>query len=140
MKKLLGIVILGLLWFNSLPAKIIKLNQEISLDVPETHNLMKFDDGESSEKLLYGVGELFNSLDELELDLFLTGPSNFLDIMKTVFDGTEVEDLEIFKQLVKKAEEKDFYDLGELYTAIKFHSDTEPYNKIEVSFTAYQEY
>lgn len=36
--------------------------------------------------------------------------------------------------------EKDFYDLGELYTAIKFHTDTEPYNKIEVSFTAYQEY
>ena len=63
MKKLLGIVVLGLLWCNTLPAKIIKLNQEIFLDVPETHNLMKFDDDESSENLLYGAGELFNSLD-----------------------------------------------------------------------------
>mgnify|MGYP006156526073 CR=1 FL=1 len=81
MKKLLGIIVLGLFWFNTLPAKIIKLNQEISIDVPETHNLMKFDNDQSSEKLLYGVGELFSSLDELELDLFLTAPSNLLDII-----------------------------------------------------------
>ena len=93
-------------------SKIIILNQEISLDVPETHNLIKFDDGESSEKLLYGVGELFNSLDELELDLFLTGPSNLLDIIKTVVDG-KAEDLEIFKTLIKEAEKKDFYDIGD---------------------------
>jgi hypothetical protein len=87
-----------------LPAKIIKLNQEISLDVPETHNLMKFDNDQSSEKLLYGVGELFSSLDELELDLFLTGPSNLLDIIKAIVDGTEAENLEIFQTLIKKGE------------------------------------
>lgn len=93
-------------------SKIIILNQEISLDVPETHNLIKFDDDESSEKLLYGVGELFNSLNELELDLFLTGPSNLLDIIKTVVDG-KAEDLEIFQTLIKEAEKKDFYDMGD---------------------------
>jgi len=113
MKKILGIVVLGLFWFNTLPAKIIKLNQEISLDVPETHNLMKFDNDQSSEKLLYGVGELFSSLDELELDLFLTGPSNLLDIIKAIVDGIEAENLEIFQTLIKEAEKKDFYDLGD---------------------------
>tara|TARA_Y100000389_G_scaffold59907_1_gene55996 strand:- start:90 stop:1040 length:951 start_codon:yes stop_codon:yes gene_type:complete len=113
MKKLLGIVALGLLWCNTLPAKIINLNQEISLDIPEKHNLMKFDDDDSSEKLLYGVGEFFSSLDKLELDLFLTGPSNLLDIIKAVVDGAELEDLEIFQTLVKEAEKNDFYDLGD---------------------------
>ena len=113
MKKFFVIIVLGLLWCNVLLAKIIKLNQEISLDVPETHNLMKLSDDQSSEKLLYGVGELFNSLDELQLDLFLTGPSNLLDIIKAVIDGTDAEDLEIFQTLIKEAEKKDFYDLGD---------------------------
>ena len=112
MKKILLIIMLSLFLSNISFSKIIILNQEISLDVPETHNLIKFDDGESSEKLLYGVGELFNSLDELELDLFLTGPSNLLDIIKTVVDG-KAEDLEIFKTLIKEAEKKDFYDIGD---------------------------
>ena len=112
MKKILLIIMLSLFLSNISFSKIIILNQEISLDVPETHNLIKFDDGESSEKLLYGVGELFNCLDELELDLFLTGPSNLLDIIKTVVDG-KAEDLEIFKTLIKEAEKKDFYDIGD---------------------------
>ena len=119
MKKLLGIVVFALLWCNTLTAKIIKLNQEISLDVPETHNLMKFDDDQSYEKLLYGVGESFNNLDEMELDLFLTGPSNLLDIIKAVSDGTEAEDLEIFQTLIKEAEKKDIFDLGD-QNAIKW--------------------
>ena len=40
MKKFLAIVVLGLLWCNVGVAKIIKLNQEIYLDVPETHNFI----------------------------------------------------------------------------------------------------
>ena len=116
MKRILFIITLSLFLSNISFSKIIKLNQEISLDIPETHNLMKFDDDESSEKLLYGVGELFNNLDELELDLFITGPSNLLDIIKTVVGGTEAEDLEIFKTLIKEAEKNNFYDMGDQRT------------------------
>ena len=138
MKLILGILVLGLLWCNTLPAKIIKLNQEIFLDVPETHNLMKFDDDESSENLLYGAGELFNSLDELELDLFLTGPSNLLDIIKAVVDGTEFEDLEIFQTLIKEAEKKDFYDLGDQRTIKWFGKELKKIAKKEkIDFYTY---
>ena len=94
-------------------SKIIKLNQEISLDVPETHNFMKFDDNESAESLLYGVGELFDSLDELELNFFIAGPTNLLNIFKAVVDGAEFEDLEIFQSLLREAEKKEYYDIGD---------------------------
>jgi len=113
MKKILGIVVLVLLWNGSASSKIIKLNDEISLDLPKTHNLMKFDDDDSSESVLYGVGELLESLDELELNFFLTGPTNLLEIFAAVIDGAEIEDFEIFQPLLREAEKKEYYDFGD---------------------------
>ena len=113
MKKLLGIVVLGLLWCNVGVAKIIKLNQEIYLDVPETHNFISFKEDSSTESLLYGVGGLFEKLDELGLNIFLTGSTKIIDIFQSVVDGTEVEDLEIFQPLLKEAEKREYYDLGD---------------------------
>jgi len=113
MKKILGIVVLVLLWNGSASSKIIKLNDEISLDLPKTHNLMKFDDDDSSEGVLYGVGELLESLDELEINFFITGPTNLLDIFAAVIDGAEIEDFEIFQPLLREAEKKEYYDFGD---------------------------
>jgi len=113
MKKILCIIIMSFFLSNISFSKIIKLNQEISLDVPETHNFMKFDDNESAESLLYGVGELFDSLDELELNFFIAGPTNLLNIFKAVVDGAEFEDLEIFQSLLREAEKKEYYDIGD---------------------------
>ena len=113
MKKAILIVVLGLLWCNVGVAKIIKLNQEIYLDVPETHNFISFKEDSSTESLLYGVGGLFEKLDELGLNIFLTGSTKIIDIFQSVVDGTEVEDLEIFQPLLKEAEKREYYDLGD---------------------------
>ena len=111
MKKAILIFFFGLLWCNIGVAKIIKLNQEIYLDVPETHNFISFEEDSSTESLLYGVGELFENLDELGLNIFLAGSTKIIDIFQSVADGTEVKDLEIFQPLLKKAEKKEYYDV-----------------------------
>ena len=115
MKKILIILVLIISFFikNISFSKIIQLNKEVSLDVPETHNFFKFDADESSDQLLYGVGELFNGLGELEINLFLAGPTNLLDLLKAIIDGADVEDLEIFQPLIREAEKKEYYDIGD---------------------------
>ena len=115
MKKILIILVLIISFFitNISFSKIIQLNKEVFLDVPETHNFFKFDADESSDQLLYGVGELFDGLSELEINLFLTGPTNLLDLFKAIIDGANVEDLEIFQPLIREAEKKEYYDIGD---------------------------
>lgn len=113
MKKILCIIIISFFLSNISFSKIIKLNQEISLDVPETHNFMSFEEDSSTESLLYGVGELFENLGELGLNFFLAGPTNLINIFQSIADGAEVEDLEIFQPLLKEAEKKEYYDVGD---------------------------
>jgi hypothetical protein len=44
------------------------------------------------------------------------------------------------KTIKKVVQEDNFYDLGELYSAINFHVDRDPYNKYEVVLTAYKQW
>ena len=43
MKRLLGIVVLGLLWCNALPAKILNIENKIQIEVPSSHKFIKYD-------------------------------------------------------------------------------------------------
>tara|TARA_R110000782_G_C14468242_1_gene374336 strand:+ start:211 stop:441 length:231 start_codon:yes stop_codon:yes gene_type:complete len=44
------------------------------------------------------------------------------------------------KIIKKVVQEDNFFDLGELYNAVNFHVNNDPYRKFEVKFTAYKEW
>ena len=107
MKKLLGIVVLVLFWCSSVSSKIININQTLSLDVPTNYEFIKIDDSNSSS-VLYGMGEFFDELDILELEFYIIAPRAAIDVVQELLDGTEAEDLDVFKTILRKAEKKKF--------------------------------
>ena len=107
MKKLLGIVVLVLFWCSSVSSKIININQTLSLDVPTNYEFIKIDDSNSSS-VLYGMGEFFDELGNLELEFYIIAPRAAIDVVQELLDGTEAEDLDVFKTILRKAEKKKF--------------------------------
>ena len=50
-------------------SKVIKLNQEISLDVPKSHEYIKIDET-STSTALYGLVEVLDDLSDLDLEVY----------------------------------------------------------------------
>ena len=107
MKKFLGIVVISFLWCSSVSSKIININQTLSLDIPTNYEFIKIDDSKSSS-FLYGMGEFFDELDNLELEFYFIAPRAAIDVVQELLDGTEAEDLDVFKDILRKAEKKNF--------------------------------
>ena len=107
MKKFLGIVVISFLWCSSVSSKIININQTLSLDIPTNYEFIKIDDSNSSS-FLYGMGEFFDELDNLELEFYFIAPRAAIDVVQELLDGTEAVDLEVFKTILRKAEKKQF--------------------------------
>ena len=104
MKKLLGIVVLGLLWCNILSAKILNIENKIQLEVPPSHKYIQYENEEVRES----IEEITDLIEGLELDMFLIGPSKYLDFEKAILDGEDPMENKYVKSLMKKAEKKRF--------------------------------
>jgi len=104
MKKLLGIVVLGLLWCNALPAKILNIENKIQIEVPSSHKFIKYDNEEVRES----IDEFTDSIEGMEIDLYLVGPSKYVDFEKAMMDGEDPMDNEYIKAIMKKLEKKNF--------------------------------
>ena len=76
MKKLLGIIVLGLLLSgNILSAKTINIENKIQLDVPISHGFIKIDrDSALNSGALSGLEEFLDELDDLALNFYVVGP------------------------------------------------------------------
>ena len=107
MKKILCIIIISFFLSNISFSKIIKLNQEISLDVPKSHGYIKIDKT-STSTALYGLVEVLDGLSDLDLEVYIAGPRKLLDVFELVFDGTDIQDLDVLQPLMRKAENKNF--------------------------------
>lgn len=108
MKKILGVVVLSLLMsINSLPAKIINIENKIQLDVPISHEFIKIDrDSALNSGALSGLEEFLDELDDLSLNFYVVGPKQLTDVIKLLLDGENFEDMEIFQNIIKRAEKK----------------------------------
>jgi len=106
MKKLLGILVLGLLWCNILPAKILNIENQIILEVPSSHNYIEYDNEEARE----AIEEVTDLMEGLEIKMFLVGPSKYVDFEKSILDGEDIMVNKYVKSLIKKAEKKRFKD------------------------------
>lgn len=106
MKKFLGIVVVGLLWCNILPAKILNIENQIILEVPSSHNYIEYDNEEARET----IEEVTDLMEGLEIKMFLVGPSKYVDFEKSILDGEDIMVNKYVKSLMKKAEKKRFKD------------------------------
>ena len=99
------------IYFMSLSsAKILNLNENITLDVPNSHNYFKFEEDEISSAFYGGMNDFLEVLGDLdiEIDLYLVGPNKIIQIVEQVLQGKKLEDLDFVKKLIKKAEKKNF--------------------------------
>ena len=104
MKKLLGILVLGLVCSNILSAKILNIENKIQLEVPPSHKYIQYENEEVRES----IEEITDLIEGLELDMFLIGPSKYLDFEKAILDGEDPMENKYVKSLMKKAEKKRF--------------------------------
>ena len=102
-KKLLGIIVLGLFWCNTLPAKILDIENKIQIEVPSSHKFIRY----NNEEITESINELKDSIDGIEVDFYLVGPSKYVDLEKAlVMDGEDPMENEYVKSMIKKYEGK----------------------------------
>ena len=106
MKKLLGIVVLGFLWCNILPAKTLNIQNQMTLDVPSSHVFIEYDNEEAIES----IKEVTDIIEGLEIKMFLVGPSKYVEFEKAILDGEDPMENKYVKSIMKKAEKKRFKD------------------------------
>jgi hypothetical protein len=105
MKKLLGIVVLGLLLSgNILSAKILNIENKVLLEVPSSHKYIEYDNEEVRES----IEELTDLMEGLEIKMFLVGPSKYVDFEKAILDGEDPMENKYVKSIIKKGEKKRF--------------------------------
>ena len=103
MKKLLGIIVLGLFWCNTLPAKILDIENKIQIEVPSSHKFIRY----NNEEITESINELKDSIDGIEVDFYLVGPSKYVDLEKALLiDGEDPMENEYVKSMIKKYEGK----------------------------------
>ena len=106
MKNILIILVMGLLWCNILPAKILNIENKIQIDVPLSHKYIKYD----NEELRESIDELTESIEGMEINLYLVAPSKYVDLEKAILDGEDPMDNEYVQSIMKKLEKKNFQD------------------------------
>jgi len=106
MKKLLVIVVLGLLWCNTLPAKVLNIENQILLEVPSSHEYIEYDNEEVRES----IEEVTDLIEGLEIKIFLVGPNKYVEFEKAILDGEDIMENKYVKSIMKKAEKKRFKD------------------------------
>ena len=106
MKKLLGIVVLGLLWCNILPAKILNIENKIQIEVPSSHKFIKYD----NEEIIEFIEEFTDNYEGMEIDIYLVGPSKYVDLEKAILNGEDPMDNKYVQSIMKKLERKNFQD------------------------------
>ena len=104
MKKFLAILVLGLLWCNVLSAKILNIENKIQIEVPSSHKFIKYDNEEVREP----IEEFMDNYEGMEIDLYLIGPSKYVDLEKAILDGEDIMENKYVKSIIKKAEKKRF--------------------------------
>ena len=114
MKKLLGIIALGLLWCNLLSAKIINIDNKLNLDVPQNHKLLKLD------KDFDIYGDFLEIFEMFEPQVFFVGPSSVVDLFQSMMNGEDPMNNKYIASFMKKAERKastasDPYNLNQWY-------------------------
>ena len=84
-------------------AKILNIENKIQIEVPSSHKFIRYDNAEITES----INELKDSIDGMEVDFYLVGPSKYVDLEQAlVIDGEDPMENEYVKSIIKKYEGK----------------------------------
>ena len=84
-------------------AKILNIENKIQIEVPSSHKFIKY----NNEEITESINELKDSIDGIEVDFYLVGPSKYVDLEKAlVMDGEDPMENEYVKSMIKKYEGK----------------------------------
>ena len=84
-------------------AKILNIENKIQIEVPSSHKFIRYDNAEITES----INELKDSIDGMEVDFYLVGPSKYVDLEQALFiDGEDPMENEYVKSIIKKYEGK----------------------------------
>ena len=84
-------------------AKILNIENKIQIEVPSSHKFIRYDNAEITES----VNEFKDSINGMEVDFYLVGPSKYVDLEKAlVIDGEDPMENEYIKSIIKKYERK----------------------------------
>ena len=96
MKKILEIVVLGLLWCDILPAKIINLSEDINLNVP--NNFVYSELNQNMFEEIDGWEDFFGSNSEM----YYIGTQQSVNFSKEILESPD----ELLAPIIKKGEKK----------------------------------
>ena len=99
MKKLLGIVVLGLLMAHNSFAKTINIEDKILLNVPENFNYIKLEADEAADY----YEEFFSSLGD-DANFYYIGTDDSIEFAKALINDQE----SMLEPIMKKMDSKNF--------------------------------
>ena len=101
MKFFLFILLVSFTFLSSSFAKILNIENKIQIEVPSSHKFIRYDNAEIMES----INEFKDSIDGMEVDFYLVGPSKYVDLEKAlVIDGEDPMENEYIKSIIKKYE------------------------------------
>ena len=101
MKFLLLFLLFSFTLLSSSFAKILNIENKMQIEVPSSHKFIRYDNAEIMES----VNEFKDSIDGMEVDFYLVGPSKYVDLEQALFiDGEDPMENEYIKSIIKKDE------------------------------------
>ena len=101
MKFFLFILLVSFTFLSSSFAKILNIENKIQIEVPSSHKFIRYDNAEIMES----INEFKDSIDGMEVDFYLVGPSKYVDLEQALFiDGEDPMENEYIKSIIKKYE------------------------------------
>ena len=94
-------LIISFTFLSSSFAKILNIENKIQIEVPASHKFIRYDNA----VIMESVNEFKDSIDVMEVDFYLVGPSKYVDLEQALFiDGEDPMENEYIKSIIKKYE------------------------------------
>ena len=104
MKKFLYFLFFFICFFNVSFAKILNIENKLQLEVPNSHKFMRYEDSEIGKNF----EEFIDLIEGIKIDVYLVGPSKYVDLEKAILDGEDPMENKYVKSILKKLERKNF--------------------------------
>ena len=106
MKFFLSFLIIGILITNNTSAKILNIENKVFLDVPSSHNFIKYDE----DLVADAFDDFLDSNKDIKIDAFLVGPLKYIELERSILNGENPMNNKYVLSIVKKMEKKNFKD------------------------------
>ena len=106
MKFFLSFLIIGTLITNNTSAKILNIENKVFLDVPSSHNFIKYDE----DLVADAFNDFLDSDNDIKIDAFLVGPLKYIELERSILNGEDPMNNKYVLSIVKKMEKKNFKD------------------------------